>query len=98
MRSYAPRIAVCLLAFANGVACVALLDGSARHLLGIARGLLLFASVFVPSGICFSQVFPRKRGAQGRASYGLLTISLCILLFGVGAFSFFILLLFGSSL
>jgi hypothetical protein len=92
MRSYVPRVAVALLAFANGVACVALFDGAASHLFGVARELLVFASLFVSSGLCFSQAFSSEHGLRRRPSYNLMMLSLSGLLFFVGAFLLMIML------
>ncbi|MCA1815815.1 MAG: hypothetical protein LC746_05295 [Acidobacteria bacterium] len=92
MRSYVSRIAVALLAFANGVACVALLEGSTGHWFGIARGLLVFLALLVPCAISLSQASPGERGLRRLASCNPLTSSLSGLLFTFGAIGLFIIL------
>ncbi len=92
MRRYVPRIAVAMLAFANGVACVAMLGGSSRHLLGIARGLLVLVALLVPSAICFSQALSLRRGLR-QVSYSPLTFSLSLLLLAFGAIALCIMIL-----
>lgn len=96
MRKYVLNIVVALLAFGCGVACVVALDGSTTYLLSRVRDLILPPVMFVPSAICFSQTFASKRGLRRSTSYNLLMLSLSGLLFIVGTFAFFIMLLVES--
>jgi hypothetical protein len=84
-------------AFACGVVCACLFGTSKSRLLGTALGLLLSPVALLPSAFCFSQSYAGTRGLRRRSSYNLFMLSLSGLLFIVGAFAFFIMLLVAFS-
>lgn len=95
MKRYALNITAALFAFACGISCAVMLDGSVMPLSGRAKDFILAPLTLVPSAVCFGQAFPGKRGLRQRAPYNLLMLSLSGIMFIVGAFLLFVILVSG---